>query len=341
MNETNHGRRPGRRRSFKLCAYSEAGTSHIRRGKGCEDMAAAGIDPATGVAVAAVSDGAGSCTFAREGAQITARAALDHVIGQFDMLYEQDAETFAEGLFGFVRTELRAAADMLHTDISELSATLLLTAIAPDGRYLYLHVGDGLIVACNAEAGAWILSQYQHTIAPNYTTFVTVPDTDYDYGKGRGGIDGFLLCSDGPEFAFTDEEGFALWCEPLLRGAFLCTPARMEQELRRMTILLKNEGMYDDCTIVTIADRTRSPGIYATMTPAQQQEMFRSMECRTAREAEALFAALTLLTAEPAGVSLGRLTRVMHLHKPQYAARRLFPLVRDGILAIENGRYRF
>ena len=341
MNDTNKGRRPGRRRSFKLCAYSEAGTSHIRRGKGCEDMAAAGIDPATGVAVAAVSDGAGSCTFASEGAQITARAALDYVLGQFDALYEQDGETFANGILGFIRSELMGAAEMLHTDITELSATLLLTAIAPDGRYLYLHVGDGLIVACNAEAGAWIMSQYHHTIAPNFTTFVTVPDTEYDYGKGRGGIDGFLLCSDGPELAFTDEEGFALWCEPLLRSAFLFTPARMERELRRMVLFLKNEGMYDDCTIITLADRTRSAGIYATMTPAQQQEMFRSMECRTSREAEALFAALTLLTAEPAGVSLGRLTRVMHLHKPQFAARRLWPLVRDGILAVENGRYRF
>ena len=150
-----------------------------------------------------------------------------------------------------------------------------------------------------------------------------------------------MLCSDGPELAFTDEEGFALWCEPLLRSAFLFTPARMERELRRMVLFLKNEGMYDDCTIITLADRTRSAGIYATMTPAQQQEMFRSMECRTSREAEALFAALALLTTEPAGVSLGRLTRVMHLHKPHYAARRLWPLVRDGILAVENGRYRF
>lgn len=327
---------------FKFCEYREIGTLHIERGKTCEDFTCCGEHPETGVTAVVLSDGAGSCAHAQAGSEVTARAALDYVLAQdFDELYRMSREDFGAGLLGFLHAELMCAADQLGTELMELSSTLLLAVMAPDGRYLWFHVGDGLIAACSAESGCWILSQYFHVIASNFTTFVTVPGTEFDYGRGCGGIDGFLLTSDGPENYLAENGELTSHGSLILETGFLYTPDRMVQELQGVTSLFKRQGMYDDCSFTLLCDRSRALDMYYGMDPAVRRKLFSSLECASGRSADRMILLFDAMRLRPDGMALPELTRLLHMHKDSRTRSKLAPLVENGILMQIGSRYYF
>lgn len=327
---------------FRASSYSEVGESHIEWGKDCEDTALTGQNPATGVTAAVVSDGAGSCMYAKIGSEITANAALDLLLNQFDALYELSAPAFAEVVLDCIRSLLNQKADELESNISELSATLVCVAMAPDGRYLFFHVGDGLIAICDEHGVCRVISQYFHEIARNFTTFVTIPDTAYNYGKGKGGIASFLVASDGAEYLMTYDDGWmTAQADILVQMSVFFSPERMENELRQLTAYYKELGMYDDASFALICDRRCAANVFDGMAPELRQMLFYIPEKTPPRILRQLHDCFVILAEHPEGVPEQQMMIALHTHKKWNTFRKLAGLITAEAIYLQEGRYFF
>ncbi len=330
------------RKIFRTCSYSETGEYHISWGKGCEDSVVTGWNQKNGVTAAVVSDGAGSCQYAKVGSEITARTALETLLERFDELYRMKPQDFAETLLGSIRELLEARAEELECDIGELSATLVCAVMAPDGRYLYFHVGDGIVAACDMDGECRIISQYYHDIAPNYTTFVTIPDTAYNYGKGRGGVAAFMLTSDGPEYLMTTDAGWMnAQSELLLQMSIFFSTQRMEQELSELTTYYKELGMYDDASFAMISDLRYAPYVFDGMDEALRNLIFYLPERVPRRVTRQMLDAFLLLAAHPEGVPEKMMARALHTHTKWNTFHKLAGLLTAEAIRLYQGRYYF
>ncbi len=327
---------------FRRSAYSEVGESHIFWGKGCEDTVVTGENPKTGVSACVVSDGAGSYQYAKEGSEITAHTALRMLLEDFDRLYRLKHDKLGEVLLEEIREPLAARAEELECEMEELSATLVCAAMAPDGRFLYFHVGDGVIAACDMNGECRIISQYYHEIAPNFTTFVTIPDTPFNSGKGRGGVAAFLLTSDGPEMIMTSENGWmTAQAELLLQMGIFFPPHSMEEEFRKLTAYYKELGMYDDASFAIISDRRYAPYVFDGMDESLRNLIFLFPERIPRRVTRQILDCFLLLAAHPEGVPEKQMTRALHTHRNWNTFHKLLGLLTTNAIRLRNGRYYF
>ena len=327
---------------FRLSTYCEVGDSHIQWGKGCEDTTLSGADPETGVSAVVVSDGAGSCQYAKDGSAVTAETALAVLLAHFEELYTLPEAEAAELLLGTIRGQLAKRAGELDSPMAELSATLVCAAMAPDGRWLHFHVGDGIVAACDEHGQCCVLSQYCHTIARNYTTFVTIPDTAYHLGRGQGGVAAFLLTSDGPEYLMTFDDGWMTAQAALLiqMGMFF-PPERMEDEMRQITAYFKSLGMYDDASFAMLADRRCAPGVFDGMNSELRRMIFYLPDRHPRRVLRQIHDCFALLAAHPEGVPEAQMTRALRTHNKWNTFHKLVgPLTAESIRLAE-GKYYF
>ena len=250
-------------------------------------------------------------------------------------------EDFGAGLLGFLHAELMCAADQLGTELMELSSTLLMAVMAPDGRYLFFHVGDGLIAAWDPKAGCRILSQYQHTIALNFTTFVTVPDTEYNFGRGCGDIGAFLLTSDGPEQMLAQNGELSERAELLLQAGCLFTEERMMRELNSITDQLQFEGMYDDASFVVLGNKHCAGDLFRRMEPDLRSLLFFVPEQAPNRVIDQLGSVFEILADHGGCLSEKAMTRALRTHSDSRTRLKLENLLVAGIITREDGYYYF
>ncbi len=326
---------------FKHCCYCRTGTAHTELGKICEDHAVTGCDPATGVTGAVLCDGAGSCAYARDGAVSVAEAVLPTLLGMFDRFYEMPEQHAAENLLEEARAAIRRKAGDLGCDVQELACTMLCAALAPDGRYLFFHVGDGLIAAWDPRGGCRILSQYQHMIALNYTTFVTIPDTPYHFGRGTGDIGAFLLTSDGPEQMLSQNGELADRAELLLQAGCLFTRERMMRELNNITDQLQNEGMYDDASFAILGNKHCAGDLFRKLEPDLRSLLFFVPEQSPHRVIDQLGSVFEILADHGGCLSEKAMTRALRTHSDSRTRLKLENLLAAGIIAREDGYYYF
>lgn len=328
-------------RHFKLDSYCTVGTSHIERGKDCEDHVALGCDPQTGVAGAVLCDGAGSCTYAKEGAEAVAEAVLPTLLSMFGHLYDMPEEHAAENLLEEARAAVRRRAGELECSVQALSCTMLCAALAPDGRYIFFHVGDGLIAAWDPDGGCRILSQYQHMIALNYTTFVTIPDTEYHFGRGQGGIGALLLTSDGPEQMLVQEGMLTSGAELLLQAGCFLPEERMQHEFSAMTEEFQSDGMYDDASFAVIGSKHCAGKLFRSMEPDLRELLFCVPAATQRRVIDQLGQVFEILASHGGSLSEKAMTRELRTHSDSRTRLKLENLLASGILTRADGKYYF
>ena len=327
---------------FRISNYCEVGSSHIKWGKLCEDAVVSGVHPETGIAAAVVSDGAGSCQFAREGAQVTAQTALRVLLEQFDTLFLLPEEYAAADILTPIRQALAEYAESLSTAVEELSATLVCAAMAPDGRWLMFHVGDGIIAVCEEGGQCQVLSQYHHAIARNYTTFVTIPDTSYHLERGKGGVSAFLLTSDGPEYLVTSEEGWlTVQAELLMQMGVFFHESRICEEMQKLTAYFKSIGMYDDASFSLLADRRFAPQVFSGMDRTLRNLVFYLPEQINRRVERQLRDCYALLASHPEGVTEQQMMRALHTHNKWNTLHKLAGPLTAEAMFFSEGRYYF
>lgn len=328
-------------RPFHFWHYYEMGVRHLKEDGECQDRALTAYRSENGVVAAAVSDGAGSYSYSQYGADIAVKIAVQKLTEHFDSLYYAEESTFVLEMINDIRDAFFQKAEKLGCEYYELSATLLCAAMAEDGRYLYFHVGDGVVIASDYEQRCWIMSQYEHTVGTNFTTFVTSKELIYQYDKGEGGFSGFFLCSDGPEEFFTDYDGA---CTPelemLMQMSHLFPCQRMIEEIRVVTAHLKDNAMYDDASYAVIADKRYAGDVLYRMTAEDRQLLLNASNPIRKRFLIQMKKTLDTLS-QCDGVTVDKLKRILHIHKKRYVRKRLACLQDTGVIYEKNNKFYF
>lgn len=159
----------------------------------------------------ALADGAGHLAYSQLGAKQACRAGLEYVLPRFAQLYEgARADTIRCEVVGAVQAELARTAAALGLERDELGSTLLLLCREPQsGRYLCLHIGDG-VVGCVHQGRCVTLSSPFNGITMVFTTLTTSPGCMSRCKVFRGERKGaaFFLLSDGATRYLWDGEAF-------------------------------------------------------------------------------------------------------------------------------------
>ncbi len=323
---------------FHCTGTVAAGTSHIAKGKQCED-AIYRAGSSNGVQAIALCDGAGSAAYARQGAELTAQTAAELAAKDFSALWKMSASKREKAILDVVLMKLYQRAKALETDISELSCTLLLAALDPaDGRGFTLHIGDGLIIGRNTNGQTRLLSYYRGRVHLNLTRFVTSIRTECVTAR-TSDITGFLLTSDGPEPYLANGRQLLRTSSMLLDLSFLLPEQKMNSEYSSLIQKMKKHGMYDDASFITLTKNSAVESVFHTMHTKLRKQLYGVSE-QTRRSTERQTAAmLSMLAQNPDGLSLHAVRQTLHVHKDRIAKERLRPMLRSGAVQFRGGRY--
>lgn len=141
--------------SWRWAEARAIGSSHVAAGQPCQDaVCVRSVDGPNGsVLLAAVSDGAGSARYGREGARAVVRGVLLEAERHFRLSGEPPEEAAVRGWLEVVRGELADLAERRAATPRDFAATLV-AAFATSDATLFAHVGDGAAVI-DAADGSW------------------------------------------------------------------------------------------------------------------------------------------------------------------------------------------
>ena len=163
---------------WKIAASSIAGVSHIKTGTVCQDAHAYRVLP-NGLLIAAVADGAGSASLSDIGAKLaveTALRTLEYLAGASSnpARFFPDEQAVRDTL-QTARQAVEMEAQSRDVPAREL-ATTLLVAVASDTQIIGAQIGDGAIVARDANGDVFAITTPPDAEYANATTFLTSPD---------------------------------------------------------------------------------------------------------------------------------------------------------------------
>jgi serine/threonine protein phosphatase PrpC len=164
-----------------------------------------------GVLVIALADGAGSYKYPEQGAELVCQVICNELSDNFEDIYSFNLEDVIIRLCNIIQSPLSKLSAELDCDIYELSSTLLCVAVK-DGRYIALHIGDG-IIGYNRDFGTLEpLSLPENGETPNSTFMTTGSNLSRHLRVLRDtleNISGFILMSDGSgHVLFSNKEHF-------------------------------------------------------------------------------------------------------------------------------------
>ena len=244
---------------WRHAALCYTGTSHTAAGTPCQD--AWQCETRNGVTACAVSDGAGSAPLSEHGSRLLADTACGWLCDHFEDLFAGDDIAACKAFVDHARPRFAALAAEHVQPESAFAATLLCLALNDDGRWLALHLGDGLLLA-RAGDNLFPLSLPENAEFINETWFFTTPGAPRHtrIRKGNGFFmghraDGFILCTDGVESALanirtgkTAPAGYTL-----LNWLGECDADEVSRRLEQHTTLFQSQSA-DDGTLVILAN---------------------------------------------------------------------------------------
>ncbi len=190
---------------FLHAALSYQGESHRRSGIVNQD--AWHCRSRGGLIVGAVCDGAGSQIWSHLGSRFLSLLACRWLESKFDELHSCDDIAIRRDFFNFARPRFQVYARLCGHSQEELACTLILAALHQDGRWLALHLGDGVLLAQTSRQTIPV-SLPDNGENATVTWFFTSPDAPprTRVYQGRGYLQGdricgLLLASDGIEKA--------------------------------------------------------------------------------------------------------------------------------------------
>lgn len=249
------------------------GRGHIKTDTPCQDKVRFFYENET--SVIALADGAGSATMSHFGAEFVTKKICELLTLQFDIYYEEDdGATIKRVIVGTLIDGLGKLAQDLNCEVKDLASTLLAAAVK-NGKYIILHIGDGVIgyvkngdlkIASHPENGEFI----------NTTVFVTSKDalSTMKMMKGQlNGITGFALMSDGTEASLYNKRERSL--VPALKKIMDmsqvmkldCLQSEMERSFENV---IKN-STNDDCSLIILVEEDYSFHGYRNLNETQKR----------------------------------------------------------------------
>jgi hypothetical protein len=162
--------------AWRVFAAAAVGSGHLEAGLPCQDAFAHAR--AGEVLAAAVCDGAGSASHSQVGSARFAQALVTALAARVEAgedLCGADPAPLADAAQLAVsaeRSALRALADEQGLELNAFAATLVAALLGPDGGW-FLHVGDGVGVAEDADGATLALSLPENGEYANETWFLT------------------------------------------------------------------------------------------------------------------------------------------------------------------------
>lgn len=183
--------------NWNIIKAAVQGRGHVTSGIPCQDKVCTMKE--NGCSVVALADGAGSATLSHYGAERAARCMCLHLCEHFDSMFmEEDALAVKRQLIARLTAQLSLLSMELGCRMADLASTLLVAAVK-DGRYILIHLGDG-VIAYRRNGELRTASRPDNGEFANCTFFTTSSKALSKMNILKGFlncIDGFALMSDG------------------------------------------------------------------------------------------------------------------------------------------------
>ena len=313
---------------IKHSFYCHTGEYH----KICEDYAT--VHEHGGAVSVALCDGAGSCENSVLGAETVAESVSEFFTVNFSELYNLPEEEIKNRTAEFIHNIITETA--LKYNISEysLSTTLMCATLCNDGRYIWIHVGDGTI-SCGDKNGRFsLISQYCHKTAVNITDFVTSYNFPAVVGKGKNDISSFLLLTDGADMLIKTDGTLTETAYDIMNFATLYNKNHMKSEYKAIAEKIQIFGSADDISFAFICDKRTAPEIFRKLSPEQRRIAF---DLKPAEKNIDSYVQLLKTLTEKNSISLRHVMQIMHTHNLTRTMKKIDPLIYSGVLTYKNG----
>lgn len=249
----------GERVIRKLAFAAVAGRKKEDRRGACQDAVFG--KSLNGISCVALADGAGSRRLSGTGARRSVRVVVDHVLTNFDPLFEQvqqgKTSNAASCILGLMTTELSSERFSRLGSLGDFACTLIFAA-ADEGRLLLGHLGDGIAFSVSAES-AEIASWPDNGEFANETYFFTAPNAIDHFRLMATNLEGptsVVLASDGAAVSLLRRSDHVV--APAVARLCEWTVSRPRKEMNA-ALRANLEGMFrerttDDCSIAIMAD---------------------------------------------------------------------------------------
>ncbi|MBQ3665406.1 MAG: protein phosphatase 2C domain-containing protein [Lachnospiraceae bacterium] len=315
------------------------GRGHIKTGTPCQDKTYFMFD--NDVSVIALADGAGSAFMSHFGAKFVTHKICELLTQQFDIYFnEDDGVAIKRVIVGILLEGLEKLAEYLNCETKDLASTLLVAAVY-NGKYIILHIGDGVIgyvkdnelkIASHPENGEFV----------NTTVFVTSKDAlpTMKMMKGQlNGITGFALMSDGTEASLYNKREKSL--APVLKKIMdLSQTMRvdcLQNEIERSFENVIKNSTTDDCSLIILVEEDYSFRGYRYLNESKKRAYLGIVESICARKRIKRYDNLLDFLNTPKDLS--QISKYIFLRK-KYCRKHIDLLMKRNMVIAQDGRYR-
>ncbi|HLK60241.1 MAG TPA: PP2C family serine/threonine-protein phosphatase [Chthonomonadaceae bacterium] len=245
---------------WRVAAASAQGVSHARSGQPCQD-AHAWTAPGGDLLILAVADGAGSAALSEVGATIAVREAL-RASAEAPASAPAGEAQVRERLIAALESAasgVEAEAATRDLPVQDLASTLILVLATPTGVAI-AQVGDGAVVAGDADGKIFALTKPENGEYANTTTFLTSPGAleNAQFVLHPSPITALAVFSDGLQrcaLRMPDATPYAPFFTPLFR--FVADEPDANEANTQLTAFLNSprvlERTDDDITLILAA----------------------------------------------------------------------------------------
>ncbi len=227
---------------WQMIAASVPGSSHLRRGMGCQDAHCV-EELAKGGMVAAVADGLGSAPLAERGAQVAVDEVVTTLCAALNRRLPRQERAWLlllQEAFAAARAALVAVAAAEQRPLADYATTLIVAVVTK--QWLAVgQVGDGAVVGQLVDGTLVTLSKPQRGEFANETQPLTTPTAlaKVNYLCRPGSVQALALFTDGVQSLCLAATDYAPY-QPFFVGLFaqICQPInRRDAEAALITFL--------------------------------------------------------------------------------------------------------
>lgn len=258
--------------TWRVAAASVIGKQHEDAGGRCEDAwhstrrVVPGLDQE--VVATCVCDGAGSATKGWLGAMLISKFVSSWLVTNFVRMQGMSKDEIGREVVAGATRTLRRRAAKERIKLREFACTLVAVAVAQDGRWVAMHLGDGGIVG-QFKSDLKPLSLPKKGEFANETFFVTDDDAvtridilayfDFDVLTCPSG---FALFSDGVEASLVNRHSMqvASGLEKMLRWLIEYPEKDVAEAIEANLKAVFREKTGDDCTLALLACHPNGKG---------------------------------------------------------------------------------
>ena len=314
------------------------GRSHEQAETPCQDKTYAIYN--NDIYVIALADGAGSATLSHFGAECCAKGVCELLSEQFDDYFmEEDGIIVKKNILDSLREELGKVSVKYDCSIKELASTLLTVAVHK-GKYILIHIGDG-VIGYLRDNNIGIASYPSNGEYINSTTFVTSGDALQTMNLLKGelnGIHGFVMMSDGTEASLYDKNKKCL--APVIRKLMkLSCVLPIEHLQHEIEISFENvirSMTYDDCSISMLVEEDTSFQGYKGLSFNQKRKLLDIKYYSGVQKRIKRYDDILEFIIEPKTIT--QISEKLGLHN-KYCKKYLDYLVEHNMIKENNGLY--